>query len=74
MYQLASITLNRMSSGDDILVFAADILYCEALSGGGSTVYFRDGREPVKVGEAVSSIQTSVAALWTAYLTALTGV
>jgi hypothetical protein len=73
MYQLASITLNRFGSADDILVFVADIAYCEPLAAGGSTVHFRDGRPPEKVTEAVSAIQTLIDTLWGEYLTALTG-
>lgn len=68
---LATMTLNRVASGDDILVCAADVLYCEALSGGGSRVYFRDGRQPEQVTEAVSAIQTSINALWDEYIVAL---
>jgi hypothetical protein len=73
MHQLASITLNRFGSGDDILVFVYDIKKCASLSGGGSTVHFRDGSEE-KVTEAVSSIQTAINTLWDEWITAETGV
>lgn len=70
MHQLASITLNRTASGDDIGVFVYDISYWEALSGGGTKVYFRDGRSET-VTESVSAIQTSINTLWDEFTTAL---
>lgn len=58
MYE--TIQLNKEDGGGDFGVFVADIREWEALPSGGSVVYFRDNRPPVRVSETVTAIQAAI--------------
>ena len=73
MIELATIQLNLYGSGNDVGYFVKDIRDYTQRTGDastGSVITFRDGRQ-IEVTETVTAIQTAIAALWTAYLTAI---
>lgn len=73
MIELASIQLNAVTSGNDVVVFVRDILLVEQRTGtaaDGAKITFRDGRT-LLVTETVTAVQTAVNALWDEYMTAL---
>ena len=62
--RLATIQVNETASGFDWGIVCDDISHWVALPGGGTVIYFRDGKSPLKISESVTDVQTAVNALW----------
>jgi len=69
MDRLATIQVNLRGESRDIGVFVVDVADWMQDESGGCTIRFRDGRQPIKVTETTTQVQTAINALWDQYVT-----
>lgn len=73
MYDYATIQLNKIEGGKDILLFLSDVASPpEAVGTGGTLIPLRNGAN-LHVSESLTAVQTAINALRTDYLAAIRG-